>query len=187
VIMAAFATALAATLQGLFVWSVPMLALWWGFRGERSEPMWSRILELSSWLMLIGAMVGFGVWLVEHQESRVSMDSTGHPGSMAKAYGARSGWYWLRPVLLLIPACVFLFRRCRRSWWVAWALALLLSNPFGLFERLVIVITSFHRDYLPSSWTRYHVWMDLLVPVLLLLSALLMWRTQHRISAQRSA
>lgn len=65
-------------------------------------------------------------------------------------------------------------------------MAFLLTDPFDLFERLVMVITSLHRDYLPTSWTLYHTWLDLLTPIALLFCALLMWRTERRETSRLS-
>ncbi len=47
------------------------------------------------------------------------------------------------------------FRRVRRSVWGLFALSLVVNVGMWL-ERYVIVVTSLHRDHLPSSWDMYH-------------------------------
>ena len=53
-------------------------------------------------------------------------------------------------VFKFLPTQFFWFKKVRNSIWLV-----LLSVPFFIFDfnRIYIFITSFHRDYLPSSWT----------------------------------
>ena len=38
----------------------------------------------------------------------------------------------------------------------------LVINTGMWFERFVIIVTSLHRDYIPSSWTMFHpTWVDI--------------------------
>ena len=56
------------------------------------------------------------------------------------------------------PSC-FWFRSVRTSVLGLWVLAIFVNVGMWL-ERYVIVVTSLHRDFLPSSWSMYHgtVW-----------------------------
>ena len=49
---------------------------------------------------------------------------------------------------------LFWFKACRANLWVVLAVAMCV-NVGMWFERFVIVVTSLHRDYLPSSWASY--------------------------------
>jgi hypothetical protein len=58
-------------------------------------------------------------------------------------------WYLIANNILL-PNLLW-FKKIRQS---AWILPLLVFPSF--IEPIVIIITSFHRDYLPSSWAIFH-------------------------------
>ena len=45
--------------------------------------------------------------------------------------------------------------RCGATSWLLWFLAIFVNIGMWL-ERYVIVVTSLHRDFLPSSWSMYH-------------------------------
>ena len=68
----------------------------------------------------------------------------------------RYAWmYWaLITCNVLIPQ-VFWSRRMRSNVWVLFVVALAVN--FGMWvERYVIIVTSLHRDFLPSSWGMYY-------------------------------
>jgi molybdopterin-containing oxidoreductase family membrane subunit len=54
---------------------------------------------------------------------------------------------------VLIPQLLW-FRRVRQSLWVVFPISLLI-NVGMWFERFVIIVTSLHRDFLPSNWSSY--------------------------------
>ena len=54
---------------------------------------------------------------------------------------------------MLVPQ-LFWFKRARTSIPIIFVLSLLV-NVGMWFERFVIIVTSLHRDYLPSSWAVY--------------------------------
>ncbi len=56
-------------------------------------------------------------------------------------------------VNLVVPNLLW-FRRIRRSPWILFALSIAINVAMWL-ERLGLIITSLHRDYLPSSWGLY--------------------------------
>ncbi len=67
--------------------------------------------------------------------------------------------YWaLILTNILIPQLLW-FRRFRTNMVVLWVITIVINIGMWL-ERFVIVVTSLHRDYLPSSWDMYHptVW-----------------------------
>lgn len=49
---------------------------------------------------------------------------------------------------------LFWFRSCRRNHALLWVLAIIINIGMWL-ERFIIVVTSLHRDFLPSSWDMY--------------------------------
>ena len=55
----------------------------------------------------------------------------------------------------------FWFRWCRRNLWVVFIICQFV-NAGMWFERFVIIVTSIHRDFLPSSWGMFHpTWIDM--------------------------
>jgi Ni/Fe-hydrogenase subunit HybB-like protein len=68
-------------------------------------------------------------------------------GPYGWAYGIMGGCNVLTPQLLW-------FRRMRNNLWVVFVISILI-NVGMWFERFVIILTSLHRDFLPSSWTSY--------------------------------
>ncbi len=49
---------------------------------------------------------------------------------------------------------IFWFRKMRRNLLVTFFMSILVNIGMW-FERFVIIVTSLHRDYLPSSWTMF--------------------------------
>jgi Ni/Fe-hydrogenase subunit HybB-like protein len=68
-------------------------------------------------------------------------------GPFGWAYGIMVGCNILTPQLLW-------FRKVRRNLWMVFPISILI-NVGMWFERFVIIVTSLHRDYLPSSWSSY--------------------------------
>jgi Ni/Fe-hydrogenase subunit HybB-like protein len=62
--------------------------------------------------------------------------------------------YWVMFACNALVPQLFWFRRARRSVPVIFALSILI-NVGMWFERFVIIVTSLHRDFLPSSWAMY--------------------------------
>jgi len=54
---------------------------------------------------------------------------------------------------VMVPQLLW-FRRVRRNLWVVFGISILI-NVGMWFERFVIILTSLHHDFLPSSWTSY--------------------------------
>jgi molybdopterin-containing oxidoreductase family membrane subunit len=66
------------------------------------------------------------------------------------------GWaYWLLMFCNVLTPQLLWSRRIRRSPWILFPISLIINWGMWL-ERYVIVITSLHRDFLPSSWGLYH-------------------------------
>lgn len=62
--------------------------------------------------------------------------------------------YWSMMTCNVITPQLFWFKKIRRSM-VATFIISIFVNIGMWFERFVIIVTSLHRDYLPSSWTMY--------------------------------
>jgi Ni/Fe-hydrogenase subunit HybB-like protein len=69
--------------------------------------------------------------------------------------------YWAMMSCNVLSPQVFWFRFCRRNLWVVFTICMFV-NAGMWFERFVIIVTSIHRDFLPSSWGMFHpTWVDI--------------------------
>jgi Ni/Fe-hydrogenase subunit HybB-like protein len=70
-----------------------------------------------------------------------------------------TGPYWWSYAIMMtcnvVTPQLFWFRKIRRSFVASFVIALFVNIGMW-FERFVIIVTSLHRDFLPSSWTMFH-------------------------------
>ncbi|MSQ83493.1 MAG: hydrogenase [Myxococcales bacterium] len=71
-----------------------------------------------------------------------------------RATGPMSWSYWIMVSCNVISPQVFWFKKMRTNVTVIFIMSLVV-NVGMWFERFVIIVTSLHRDYLPSSWAMY--------------------------------
>src|SRR5690606_7545326 len=92
---------------------------------------------------------------------------SGVPGEQYAFLNRISGpyaWaYWIMMTCNVISPQVFWIKKIRTS--IAWSWILSIVVNIGMwFERFVIIVTSLHRDYLPSSWVMFYPsWVDVAV------------------------
>ena len=68
--------------------------------------------------------------------------------------------YWIMMTCNVISPQLFWFRNLRRNLVFTFFMSIIVNIGMW-FERFVIIVTSLHRDYLPSSWTMFHpTWVD---------------------------
>jgi molybdopterin-containing oxidoreductase family membrane subunit len=77
------------------------------------------------------------------------------------------GPYWWASWSMFCCNCVIpqvlWFKAVRRSIKATWVLSIIINIGMW-FERFVIIVTSLHRDYIPSSWAMFYpTWIDLSV------------------------
>jgi Ni/Fe-hydrogenase subunit HybB-like protein len=69
--------------------------------------------------------------------------------------------YWAMISCNVISPQLFWFKRCRDSVIIVWIVSNFV-NAGMWFERFVIIVTSLHRDFLPSSWGMFYpTWVDI--------------------------
>ncbi len=69
--------------------------------------------------------------------------------------GPYAPWYWtLIACNIVIPQCMW-FKKVRMSVLTLFVISLVVNTGMWL-ERFIIVVTSLHRDFLPSSWGMYY-------------------------------
>jgi Ni/Fe-hydrogenase subunit HybB-like protein len=71
-----------------------------------------------------------------------------------RALGPFAWGYWTMVACNVVVPQLYWFRRVRRHLGAVFAISILV-NVGMWFERFIIIVTSLHRDYLPSSWANY--------------------------------
>ncbi|MBR9979044.1 MAG: polysulfide reductase NrfD [Bacteroidetes bacterium] len=71
------------------------------------------------------------------------------------------GWaYWTMVTCNVLIPQLFWFRKIRRHLLITWIISIFVNIGMW-FERFVIIVTSLHRDFLPSSWGMFTpTWVD---------------------------
>jgi len=68
--------------------------------------------------------------------------------------------YWSMMTCNVISPQLFWFKKIRTSIPISWVLSIVVNIGMW-FERFVIIVTSLHRDYIPSSWAMFYpTWTD---------------------------
>src|SRR6185295_15686284 len=101
-------------------------------------------------ILLTGSMVGFA-YLTELFVAWYSGDLFERFTFVNRATGPYGWAYWTMMSCNLIVPQVLWWQRARRSVPTLFVLSLLV-NVGMWFERFVIIVSSLHRDFLPSSW-----------------------------------
>jgi Ni/Fe-hydrogenase subunit HybB-like protein len=79
-----------------------------------------------------------------------------------RATGPFAWSYWIMVSCNVISPQILWFRRMRRNPWVLFVMSIFVNIGMW-FERFVIIVTSLHRDFLPSSWSHYYpTWVEVL-------------------------
>jgi len=69
--------------------------------------------------------------------------------------------YWSMMTCNVITPQLFWFKKVRRSLVASFILSIFVNIGMW-FERFVIIVTSLHRDYVPSNWSMFHpTWVDI--------------------------
>ncbi len=101
-------------------------------------------------MMATGMMVGYG-YAMEFFIAWYSGNPFEQFVFISRALGPYAFTYWIMISCNVIIPQLFWFKRFRRSIPVMLAIAILVNVGMWM-ERFVIVVTSLHRDFLPSSW-----------------------------------
>jgi molybdopterin-containing oxidoreductase family membrane subunit len=128
---------------------IPLRAVY-GLQGlitERHLDAMAKVMLVTGWIVFYGYMMeGFLAWY------------SGNPYDWFVIWNRLTGPYWWALCALifcngLVPQVLW-SRKVRTSPVLLFLVALVINTGMWL-ERYVIVVTSLHRDYLPSSWGMY--------------------------------
>jgi Ni/Fe-hydrogenase subunit HybB-like protein len=104
-------------------------------------------------MLLTGLIVGYG-YLVEGFIAWYSADLYEEFVPINRMTGPYAPAYWSLLFCNIVVPQLLWFRRVRVSTAALFAISLVVNVGMWL-ERFVIIVTSLHRDFLPSSWGRY--------------------------------
>ena len=111
-------------------------------------------------IMLTGSIVGVA-YITELFISWYSGVEYEQYAFLNRASGPYWWAYWSMMSCNVISPQVFWFKKLRRNIWFTFILSIIVNIGMW-FERFVIIVTSLHRDYLPSSWSMFYpTWVDI--------------------------
>lgn len=109
--------------------------------------------KMNKIILATGMMVGYA-YLMEFFIAWYSGNPVEQFVFINRAFGPYAWAYWIMVSCNVLIPQLFWIKKIRRSIPIA-LLIVLLVNVGMWFERFVIVVTSLHRDFLPSSWGMY--------------------------------
>jgi len=114
----------------------------------------TRHLENMSKIMLVtGSIVGYS-YAMEFFIAWYSGNPYERFIFLNRAMGPYAWAYWIMVTCNVVSPQLFWFRKCRTSVPILFILSIVVNIGMW-FERFVIVVSSLHRDFLPSSWGYY--------------------------------
>jgi molybdopterin-containing oxidoreductase family membrane subunit len=140
----------------VLTWMVPARH----FLGLKHVVTMKHLENMNKVILATGLMVSYG-YVMEHFIAWYS----GNPYEMAMFFNVRqrgpfAPLYWLMIFCNVAVPQIFWFKKARTNIPIMW-LAAILVNVGMWCERFNIIVTSLHRDFLPSKWELYApTWVD---------------------------
>jgi Ni/Fe-hydrogenase subunit HybB-like protein len=105
-------------------------------------------------LLATALIVGYG-YMMEAFSAYYSSDPYERFMILNRMFGPYAGMYWCLIACNIVTPQFLWFRKVRSKVGALFAIAMVVNVGMWL-ERFVIVVTSLHRDFLPSSWGMYY-------------------------------
>ena len=117
-------------------------------------------IELMNIVMLVAGSIVAVAYLTEFFMAMRSHSEFEQYVFRNRATGAYAWAFWMIICNVVLPQLLW-FKKLRRS--ITFSVGVALAVCVGMwFERFVIIVTSLHRGYLPSSWTMFSpTWVDI--------------------------
>ena len=113
-----------------------------GFTNKHRESLYTFLATMNLLFAAAGIwMFGKLIWVSLTEE-------VGMENFLNRATGPYWFAYWFMMLSTILLPQLFWLKKYRRN-----IVLSLLAAAIPFYERLIILLTSFHRDYLPSSWT----------------------------------
>lgn len=118
-------------------------------------------IELMNTVMLVAGSIVAVAYLTEFFMAMRSHSEFEQYVFHNRATGAYAWAFWTMIICNIVLPQLLWFKKLRRS--ITFSVCVALVVCVGMwFERLVIIVTSLHRGYLPSSWTMFSpTWVDI--------------------------
>ena len=117
------------------------------------------IESMNKIILLTGSIVGVA-YLTELFIAFYSQAEYEQYAFMNRISGPYWWAYWSMMTCNVITPQLFWFKKIRTNIPLAWTLSIVVNIGMW-FERFVIIVTSLHRDYIPSSWAMFYpTWVD---------------------------
>ncbi len=113
----------------------------------------NHIESMNKIIILTGSIVGVA-YLTEFFIAWYSGVEYEQYAFMNRAFGPYAWAYWIMMTCNVITPQLFWFKKIRTSIWATFVISIFVNIGMW-FERFVIIVTSLHRDFLPSSWAMY--------------------------------
>ena len=113
----------------------------------------SHIESMNKVIVLTGSIVGVA-YITELFVAWYSGNIYEQYAFLNRAAGPYAWAYWAMMTCNVISPQLFWFKKLRRSVIFTFFLSIVINIGMW-FERFVIIVTSLHRDFLPSSWSHY--------------------------------
>ncbi|MBR9979123.1 MAG: polysulfide reductase NrfD [Bacteroidetes bacterium] len=111
------------------------------------------IESMTKIIIATGSLVGFA-YLTEMFTAWYSGNLYEQFAFTNRMFGPFAWAYWTMVTCNVIAPQLFWIRRLRRSIVAVFVISIVINIGMW-FERFVIIVTSLHRDFLPSSWSEY--------------------------------
>jgi molybdopterin-containing oxidoreductase family membrane subunit len=105
-------------------------------------------------MMLTGMIVGYA-YAMEFFISWWSQNPFEQYVFINRAFGPYAWAYWTMVTCNVLSPQIFWFKKARTSMLIQFIISIFINIGMW-FERFVIIVTSLHRDFLPSSWDMYY-------------------------------
>ncbi|HEY1008006.1 MAG TPA: NrfD/PsrC family molybdoenzyme membrane anchor subunit [Sphingobacteriaceae bacterium] len=112
------------------------------------------IESMNKIIMLTGSIVGVA-YLTELFIAWYSASEYEQYAFLNRVSGPYWWAYWCMMTCNVISPQLFWFKKIRTSIAASWILSIVVNIGMW-FERFVIIVTSLHRDYIPSSWAMFY-------------------------------
>ncbi|HEY1023715.1 MAG TPA: NrfD/PsrC family molybdoenzyme membrane anchor subunit [Sphingobacteriaceae bacterium] len=112
------------------------------------------IESMNKIIMLTGSIVGVA-YLTELFIAWYSASEYEQYAFLNRVSGPYWWAYWSMMTCNVISPQLFWFKKIRTSVLASWVLSIVVNIGMW-FERFVIIVTSLHRDYIPSSWAMFY-------------------------------
>jgi len=119
------------------------------FAFYKNNHVFPKIEKAAITVVVLAGLLFAAIWFFYMGKNLLDKDRQSFVQRITGPYGFG---YWLPPVLYLISSQLVRIPKIANNSILRFIIAVLL---FLNFEKFVIIVTSLHRDYLPSSWTMY--------------------------------